>query len=123
MNVHQVSFLAFWAALQGFEQDLDLHLSFQLISCCPATPEAWLQGHKQAESTAYQPPHHDAAVHSWHNEGLAAGGGRGEALKPRQLLPRGDFTPCAWTVREGRYFRNNDLICGAHGAESIVCVK
>lgn len=65
MNVHQVSFFAFRAAVQGLEEHLDLHLSFQLICCCPATPQSWLQGHKQAESAAYQPPHRDSAVHSW----------------------------------------------------------
>lgn len=106
MNVHQVSFFAFWAALQGLEQHFDLHLSFQLICCCPATPEAWLQGYKQAESTAYQTPHHDDAVYSWHTRGTGERGGEGggEALRLQlmMLTLRGIFYPCAWTVREGQ---------------------
>lgn len=68
MNVHQISFFAFWGALNGLEQDFDLHFTFQLICRCAARPGAWLQRHNQAESAAYQPPHHDAAVHSWHIE-------------------------------------------------------
>lgn len=93
MNVHQVSFLALWAALQRLEEHLDLHLSFQLSCRCP---EARLQGHKQAESTAHQPPHLDAAVHSWHNEGLAGGGGRGGEALMLQLPLVGIFLPALW---------------------------
>lgn len=74
MNVHQVSFFAFWGAVQGLEHDFDLHLTFRLICSRAARPQAWLQGYKQVESAAYQPPHHDAAVHSWHIQGPAGGG-------------------------------------------------
>lgn len=70
MDVHQISFFAFWGALNGLEQDFDLHFTSQLFCRRPAGPGAGLQRHNQAESAAYQPPHHDAAVHSWHIEEL-----------------------------------------------------
>lgn len=131
MDVHQVSFFAFWAALHGLEENFDLHLSFLLICCCPVTPEAWLQGHKQAESTAYQPPHLDAAVHSWHNERLdgggGGGGGRGEALMLQLLLlTQWGFSSLRLDC-QGRTIlpqqRANVPRRGAHDAELIVCVK
>lgn len=64
VGVQQISFFALWTALQGLEQNFNLHFALQLVCCRPDRRQTKLWGHKEAQCATYQAPHH-AAVQSW----------------------------------------------------------